>query len=177
MFTRYDVKIFRSRSKETETCHRGRNYVQRKNILQKTNTWRNSVCHDDRHFGAYYALMHNVGREETRGLGHWGDDVMDTHYAKIFSPDTVARMGGFADAKHYYLQRGQLDPFKVGDVGICMMAGSVFPQLDDPNFTNAIEQVSEQVSRCIVELKSVYIVYLLFLSKCAFVLSLLFPDN
>ena len=141
-FTRYDIKIFRTRLDETKTCKPGVNYTQRRRILEKTDTWRSSVCHDDRHFGAFYALMHNVGRDDIRGLGHWEDDVMDTHYAKLFSPDTVAKMAGFADAKHYYLERAQLDPFHLGDEGISKMASSVLPKLEDENFLKAIEQVN-----------------------------------
>ena len=57
-------------------------------------------------------------------------------------PDTVAKMAGFADAKHYYLERAQLDPFQLGDEGISEMARSVFPKLEDENFLKAIEQVN-----------------------------------
>jgi len=96
------------------------------------------VNHDDRHYGAFHAVINDVPRDDIRGLEHWKKDTMELHYTKIFGPTTVAKMGSFSDAKHYYLERDQLDPLEVVDEGIVAMAKALFPALEDEGFLERV---------------------------------------
>ena len=117
-------------------------YRQKKSILQKTETWRTSVMHDDRHFGTFWALMHGVDRADIEHLGHWKEDIMDLHYAKIYTPNVMAKMAGFENSRQYFIPRAQIDPFHVDDDEIKAMERSVFPLIDDEDFVKGIQQVS-----------------------------------
>ena len=149
---RYNHKIFRTTLDKTKTCCSNHHYRQQREILNETGTRRCSVSHDDRHYGAFWAVMHNVNREDIRSLGHWNVDTMDLHYTKIVSPETVAKMLGFADQRHYYLQRAQLNPFNVEDDEIRKMAGKLFAKLEDERFLKVISEVSP----CFADYKQIF---------------------
>ena len=67
---------------------------------------------------------------------------MDLHYAKIYTPNVMAKMAGFENSRQYFIPRSQIDPFHVDDDGIKAMARSVFPLIDDEDFVKGIQQVS-----------------------------------
>ena len=70
-------------------------YRQKKSILQKTETWRTSVMHDDRHFGTFWALMHGVDRANIEHLDKWKEGVMGLH---VHTPDLRVFKGGWGEA-------------------------------------------------------------------------------
>ena len=112
--------------------------------------------HDDRHFGTFWALLHGVNRDDIQHLGHWKEDVCDLHYAKIYTSDVMAKMAGFESARQYFVPRAQVDPFQIDDAGINAMGHALFPDIDDPTFNDAIDEVSSNLHLTWVFLATLY---------------------
>lgn len=109
--------------------------------MKRAGTLDIAVNHDDRKYGATRARMMGVPIEDIKALGLWSLPVVNAHYVKIHSPLTVAQMAGFPDAMNYFLPRNFISPFDIEDEGIQAFAHAVFPQLDDPDWSEAIAQV------------------------------------